>query len=146
MVRRSSGWIWVGRTVAVVMMAGLAGYLYSVGLDKADKLASALGLLVAVFALVAPYLLPASPSPELARSSGLDQLVANAVVGGNLTQARNTVGKVDVAPTAGPVTAPPVAPTAGPVPEPKDGQYVNGVWVGGNLTQVDGAGGDVTLG
>ena len=57
-MRRRSGWIWGGRITAVAVLAGLAVYLASVGLDKADKLASVLGLLVAVAALVAPYLLP----------------------------------------------------------------------------------------
>ena len=57
-MRRRSGWIWGGRIVAVVMVAGLGAYLASVGLDKADKLAGVLGLLVAVAALVTPYLLP----------------------------------------------------------------------------------------
>ena len=37
-MRRRSGWIWGGRITAVVILAGLAVYLASVGLDKADKL------------------------------------------------------------------------------------------------------------
>ena len=67
-MRRRSGWIWGGRIAAVVILAGLAAYLASVGLDKADKLASVLGLLVAVAALVAPYLLPSSTATILSRS------------------------------------------------------------------------------
>ena len=42
-MRRRSGWIWGGRIAAVVVVTGLAVYLASVGLDKADKLASVLG-------------------------------------------------------------------------------------------------------
>ena len=61
-----------------------------VGLNKADKLASALSLLVAVAALVAPYVLsPGQPSSAAAAAkaapSGSTQLVTNTVVGGNLT-------------------------------------------------------------
>ena len=65
------------------------------------------------------------------------QQVANTVVGGHLTQVRDAK---DVR-MRGPVTAsPPQAPSPGvdTAPEGQSGQYVNGVWVGGNLTQVDG--------
>lgn len=56
MSRRSA--VRVGRIVAGVVVAGLVAYLAAVGLDKADKVGSALGLVVAVLGLVAPYLLP----------------------------------------------------------------------------------------
>src|SRR5271166_4365759 len=142
-MRRRSGWIWGGRIAAVVVMAGLAVYLASVGLDKAGKLAGVLGLLVAAAALVAPYLLPSSdgghPGPEPV------QQVANTIVGGHLTQARDAK---DVR-VQGPVTAKPphALPSGGdPAPEGQSGQYVNGVWVGGHLTQVDGVDGDITIG
>jgi len=141
-MRRRSGWIWGGRIAAVVVLTGLAVYLASVGLDKADKLASVLSLLVAAAALVAPYLLPSDgghPEP------GPVQQVTNTVVGGHLTQARDAK-HVRV---QGPVPAgPPQAPSPGrdPAPKGQTGQYVNGVWVGGNLTQVDGVDGDITIG
>ena len=38
MRQQRSGWIWGGRIAAVMVVAGLAAYLSSVGLDKADKL------------------------------------------------------------------------------------------------------------
>jgi hypothetical protein len=41
----------------------VGGYLYTVGLDRADKLGSAIGALAAVVAVAAPYLLPA-PRPH----------------------------------------------------------------------------------
>jgi hypothetical protein len=142
-MRRRSGWIWGGRIAAVVILAGLAVYLASVGLDKADKLASVLGLLVAVAAWVVPCLLPSSngdhsePEPV--------QQVVNAVAGGHLTQAREVEGvRVQGPVAAGPPQAPP--PGEGTAPEGQSGQYINGVWVGGNLTQVDGADGDITIG
>jgi hypothetical protein len=50
-----------------VIVAGLIVYLVMVGLDKADKLASAVGVVVALAALVAPYLLPAPGSGGVSR-------------------------------------------------------------------------------
>lgn len=58
----SGGWVWAGRVVAVLVLAGLGVYLARVGLDTADKLASSIGVLVAVATLLAPYLLPAPSS------------------------------------------------------------------------------------
>ena len=143
MPQRRSSWIWGGRIAAVMVLAGLTIYLASVGLDKADKLASILGLLVAVAALVVPYLFP---SLEGSRSKSESvQYVANTVVRGHVTQMRQ-VGSVQM---QGPVTSAPtqaVPPAARPLPEAQGGQYVNGAWVGGNLTQIDGADGDVTIG
>ena len=142
-MRRRSGWIWGGRIAAVVVLAGLAAYLASVGLDKANQLASVLSLLVAVAALVAPYLLPSSAGGG--SESGSAQQVTNTVVGGHLTQVRDAKGmRVHGRVTAASPSAAPAA--SGPVPEGQGGQYVNGVWVGGNLTQVDGADGDITIG
>ncbi|MCO5996233.1 hypothetical protein [Actinoallomurus rhizosphaericola] len=44
--------MWGGLTLTVAAAAGLGAYLSMVGLDKADKLASVLGLFVAVAGLV----------------------------------------------------------------------------------------------
>lgn len=51
--------MWAGRVVFGVIVVGLVVYLSLVGLDKADKLGSSIGGVVALVALVAPYLLPA---------------------------------------------------------------------------------------
>jgi hypothetical protein len=141
--RHHSGYIWGGRVLAALVVAGLGIYLSTVGLDKADKLASVLGLLVAAVALVAPYLLPSSD--RRSSESGPVQSVANTVVGGHLTQMRDAKG-VQV---QGSVTAlPPQTAPPGVVPPPdlRGGQYVNGVWVGGNLTQSSGTDGDMSVG
>jgi hypothetical protein len=45
----------VGRGGASLLVIGLAGYLYGVGLDKADKVASSLAVILSVIALVLPY-------------------------------------------------------------------------------------------
>lgn len=63
MPHRTARKVWVGRAVALIVIAALAAYLLSVGLDKADKVASAVGLLIAVSALVTPYLLPPAAAP-----------------------------------------------------------------------------------
>jgi len=142
-MRGRSGVMWGGRIIAVLVFAGTAFYLASVGLDKADKVASALGLLVAVGALIAPYLLP-PPEGDHSESSRM-QRVTNTVVSGHLTQARNVKDvRVHGARPGSPAQASP--PGAGSAPEIRNGQYVNGVWVGGNLTQIDGVDGDITIG
>lgn len=72
MPRRTAGWIWTGRVLAALIVAGLAVYLVSVGLEKADKIASMIGALAAVSALLAPYLLrPPEPEPT-SRGSSVD--------------------------------------------------------------------------
>jgi hypothetical protein len=135
--------IWAGRVAAMIVILGLVAYLAAVGLDKADKLASVLGLLVAVTALVAPYLLPMAD--ESATGPQAAQSVANTVVGGHLTQARGTKDvRVQSVTTAMPQ---PISPSrADQAPKIRGGQYVDGVWVGGNLTQVDGPDGAVNGG
>lgn len=51
-------WVWAGRGVFGVIVAALVVYLVVMGLDKADKLASGISVVVALVALGAPYLLP----------------------------------------------------------------------------------------
>jgi hypothetical protein len=142
MLQRRAQWIWGGRIAAILLLAGLVAYLSLVGLAKADKLASVLSLLVAVAALVVPYLLPPPGKSDSRR--GPVQDVGNSVVGKHLTQVQNS-GAVRV---QGPPGTPNDAPSgkASAVPGGQGGQYVNGVWIGGNLTQVDGTDGDVTIG
>ena len=49
-LRRTARKVWIGRAVALIAIAVLAVYLLLVGLDKADKVASAISVLVAVAA------------------------------------------------------------------------------------------------
>jgi hypothetical protein len=46
--RRDQRWIWAGRIIAVLVLAGVVGYLARVGLDTADKLASSIGVVIAL--------------------------------------------------------------------------------------------------
>ncbi|MEU8608279.1 hypothetical protein AB0C29_09790 [Actinoplanes sp. NPDC048791] len=58
---RRSRLILAGRIVFAALLAGLIVYFAIVGLDKADKLASTIGVVVALVAFFGPHLLPASP-------------------------------------------------------------------------------------
>lgn len=59
MPQRSRRWVWVGRAVFGAIVVAVVVYLAVVGLDEADKVASSIGVVVALAALGAPYLLPA---------------------------------------------------------------------------------------
>ena len=50
---------WVGMVVCGLLVAALVAYLATIGLDRADKIASGIAAVLALLALVAPYLLPA---------------------------------------------------------------------------------------
>lgn len=97
MMTGRSSWIWGGRIVAVIAVALLTVYLWHVGLSKANALAGVLSLLVAVVALVAPYLLRPGSShsdsppvkPQLSTSS---QPGVSAVISDSLTQAGTVDG------------------------------------------------------
>ncbi len=54
---RSPKWIWIGRIVALCCVAGVVAYLVKVGLNDADKLGSAGGFVIALLALITPYVL-----------------------------------------------------------------------------------------
>lgn len=43
--------VWIGAGIALAVLVGLAAYLVSVGLDKADKWASVIGVFVALIGL-----------------------------------------------------------------------------------------------
>jgi hypothetical protein len=59
-----------GLLVGGALLLGLAAYLVTVGLDKADKLSSGIAAVLALAALLAPYLLPvATPEPPRRRVS-----------------------------------------------------------------------------
>lgn len=146
--------MWSCRVIALALIIGLTTYLARVGLARADELASVLGLLVAVLALVAPYLLSsgqdssgdAAPSRASAGSAapeppvGPVQSVEGSVVGGDLVQSVDVTGRS--MPDAGNTAS---SEDDAPAASPPAGQYVSGVWVGGNLTQINGGKGDVTL-
>jgi hypothetical protein len=144
-----SGWVRGGHAIAVLAVSGLAAYLWAVGLSRADAVAGVVSLLVAIIALVAPYLLP--PGGRNAESGSLPhqrqsaQRVTDSVVAGHLTQARDVGGAR--LPETGTTAAPPATiPSTAAAPVARGDQYVNGVWVGGNLTQIDGTDGNITIG
>ena len=93
--RRGRRWIWAGRITAVVILAGLAGYLAWAGLDTASKVASSISVVIALAALLAPYLLPVPqpagpprPDPDSVEDSG----AATATAGGQANTGLQTTG------------------------------------------------------
>jgi uncharacterized membrane protein len=147
MPRLAQRWFWVGRAAGAVIVLGLVGYLVGVGLDRADKIGSAVGAVVALVAVLLPYILPArtTKEPAMPEDEQPSQAVRNAVVGGSLSQL-GTVGgnlKVVAAPgSAGPLDDPPPASTA----PPENGQRVDGARVGGHVVQTHRVDGDATIG
>jgi hypothetical protein len=59
---RTWGWVWAGRLVALLSVAGLIAYLARAGLDNADKLGSVVGAVLALVGVLAPYLLTRQPA------------------------------------------------------------------------------------
>lgn len=95
--------MWAGRVAFAVIIAGLVVYLLGVGLDKADKLASAISAVVALAALGVPYLL--SPSSGGASVVGPDRVdnsgAARATGGGQANTGVDVVGDDRPAQVAG---------------------------------------------
>ncbi|MEV5741641.1 hypothetical protein AB0L30_16475 [Microbispora rosea] len=60
MPHRNRMWIWVGRLTFGLIVIGIVAYFSAAGLDKADKLASVLGFLLALAALIVPHLFSVS--------------------------------------------------------------------------------------
>ncbi|GAA5049274.1 hypothetical protein HNP84_004313 [Thermocatellispora tengchongensis] len=172
MPNRTPGWLWAGRVAAVIIVAGLVVHLVRVGLDEADKVGSAVGVVLALAALLAPYLLPPrgrpEPEPGPARPADPAQIVEDTTVGGTTVQVAKVTGtlKVGSAPTprapaepkpaepkpAGPAAPPAEATAPGATAGGADGdqgaggQHVRGSRIGGHLIQAGEIDGDVTIG
>ena len=146
--------VWIGGVVAVGALASLTAYLISVGLDEADKVASVVGLFVALAGLVVSVLgLRRESAPEDGPPAG-GQSVRNSSFGGGITMIRGTRGSIRISRTG----APQPAPTGGPRPLPGHpagapsadapngaGQHVHGTTAAGPVDMVDGTGGDVEI-
>ncbi|MEV4560611.1 hypothetical protein AB0K51_26950 [Kitasatospora sp. NPDC049285] len=126
--------VWGG---AVVSMAGLAVFLWSEGLERANQWAGVLGL----FAGVAGLALTVTGG---VRGRGGGQSADGTAAGGSVRLVRDVKGDVVI-----------VRPSAGgPVPEAAvppaegggDGQSVRGVRAGGDVDLVDGVDGSVRFG
>ncbi|TDB92478.1 hypothetical protein E1091_12885, partial [Micromonospora fluostatini] len=72
MPHRSPRWIWAGRLVCAAVVLALVGYLTSVELARANMVAGCVSVIVALAALMAPYLLPTRPR-ETPTATGPDQ-------------------------------------------------------------------------
>lgn len=162
------GWVlaWAGGAVTVAAAAGLSVYFAVAGLDKADKLASVASAFIGLAGLVASVygIFQArrdAPGSSAAVEGG--QAVAGSTVARGVTQVRGVSGSVRTGNAPSPSAPAPAAPaspvlssTSGlapsgvsePVPEaPGRGgaQAVTDSQVGGDVTQVDGVGGDVEV-
>lgn len=78
---------WALRAIALAVVIGLSVYLKSVGLDKADRVGSAVGVVVALTALITPYLWPSERRGDKRTETAQEtQEVADTTVGGSLVQ------------------------------------------------------------
>ncbi|MFE2912690.1 hypothetical protein ACFRKE_26350 [Kitasatospora indigofera] len=164
---------WAGGVVGGAAVVGLVVHLGAVGLDRADKWASVLGLFVAIAGLgltLAGLRRGRAESAGRAReetpagggpSGQSGQSVDASGVGGGIAQVSGTRGSVRIvhrgpaapapeAPTPTPTpTAPtpddPVGPVRGDGPAPDGPQRVRGTTTTGPLAQVRGTGGDVEI-
>jgi hypothetical protein len=155
---------WAGGAVAVVAAAGLGVYLWVAGLSKASELASVvvgfaalIGAGIAWYGVVQAHkdALAADKDAVKAAPEGADdgQSVANSTAG-TVTQVKGVTGSVRIggssqsaspsspAPPTGRSsdTPPPAAPRTAP-----GGQTVVDSDVSGDVSQVDGVGGDVDI-
>jgi hypothetical protein len=157
---------WAGGAVTVAAAAGLGVYFAVAGLDKADKLASVAGAFIGLAGLVASVygVVQARRDAPGSSSAAVEggQSVAGSTVARGVTQVRGITGSVRIGDAPSPSAAAPAAPaspvpsTSGlapsgvpePVPEAPGrggGQSVTDSQVGGDVTQVDGVGGDVDV-
>jgi len=145
--KRAMGWI--GAVAAGLALVGLGVYLVVIGLDRADKVASVIGM----FAGLAGLALAAYGVLLTRRGLGqpigrAGQVVAGSSVGGDVLQVRGVRGNL----RTGPATASPAPPQAGSAPPPPSApapapgsQSVTGSQVAGPVRQVDDIGGDADL-
>lgn len=146
---------WVGGTVVVMVAAGIGSYLGMAGLSGASELAAVVAAFVGLGGLgVAVYgVVQAHRDAVAADSHGPsgEQSVTNTTAR-SVTQVKGAAGNVRV---AGSSSAASPAPTTSPPPTvpppalsgtiPGNGQTVAGSSIGGDVTQVDGVGGDVNI-
>ena len=86
---------WIAATVA--LLGALVTVFALIGLDEADKLASAIGAVVGLAALAVALFSARSPGPPEQPTSG-GQSVQNADVGGHIMQIRDVKGDVSIGP------------------------------------------------
>jgi len=77
MPHRTRRWIWAGRVVAALSVAGLVGWLSAVGLGNAGQLGSAVAAVVALVGVLAPYLLPPPKPPPAITVTKLADVIGN---------------------------------------------------------------------
>ena len=91
--RGRPGWIWAGRIAAAVIVTGLVIYLVRAGLDTADKLGSSISVVVAVAALLTPYLLPTRSQSDISHQSPRQDPQVSAPTLGSETDLRRATSR-----------------------------------------------------
>ena len=139
------GLVWASAVVGGLAIAGLGVYFVVVGLDRADKLASVIG----VFATLIGLGLSASGA-VLTRHGAAprpNQTVADSTVGGEALQVRDIRGSLRVGGAgAGSPSTPPSTPTISTRSlAPPAGQSILGTQTVGPARQIDGVGGDAEI-
>jgi membrane protein implicated in regulation of membrane protease activity len=149
---------WVGGTLVIMAVAGIAAYLGVAGLSSASELAGIVsgfvglaGLGVAVYGVVQAHN-DAMASDSRGRSG--EQSVTNTTAR-SVTQVKGVTGKVRIGGSSSTVSpaspaSPPTRTSAGPPPMPPgtalaSGQMVADSNIGGDVTQVDGVSGAVDI-
>jgi hypothetical protein len=158
---------WAGAAVAVAAAVVLGVYFAVEGLGKADKVASVAGTFIGLAGLVVSvygiYQARREDPGSSAPTVGGGQSVTGTTTAGGVTQVKDVTGSVRIsgAPThssAAPPAPAPAAPSSAsgltpsgvsvPVPEasgPGGGQSVTNSQSGGEVTQIEGVGGDVDI-
>jgi hypothetical protein len=137
--------VWTGAVILGVAVAALGAYFTVIGLDKADKLGSAVGAVVGLAGLGVTGYGIALTVRSSRRDRATSQVVASSTIRGGVTQVRGVTGGVRIGPK--PMAAPrPIlsAPSTSP-PAESGGQSVMGSHLGGPVRQVDDVDGDVDV-
>lgn len=136
--------IWIGGMMAGLGPTALIAYLIAVGLDEADKVASVVGLFVALAGLA---ISASGLRHQDRRGSGSGQAVSESTVGGGVVQITDATGNVRIThhPTPTPTQAVPPPSRPDPAPAADLAQTVRGSAVSGPVDQLKGIGGDTEI-
>ncbi|MFD5623328.1 hypothetical protein [Streptomyces yangpuensis] len=133
---------WLGVAIGTLTVVAVIVYTAIVGLDKADKTASVLGLLVAIAGFVMAWF-------GNGRQVAVQQSVETSSVGGGVTQITGTAGSVRVkrhgTPTGNSNSPNPPPAPPNPAVRPVGTQSVAGSAVNESVDQVENTGGDVDI-
>ena len=139
-----SAYRWIAAFIGGALVTGLGTLLALQGLDRADKLASVLGLFVGLLGLGV-----AVTGVLGGRRNAAGQAVTDSRTKGSVTQIRGVQGSVRLGAEATAATPDESSPTSGGAPArgggAGEGQSVARSWTVGPVRQIDEVGGDVDI-